>query len=683
MEILAPAGSPESLLPAVRCGADAVYLGATRFSARSGAHNFDHAALAEAVSFCHARGVKVYLALNTLARDDEIADALQVAQAACGLGIDAVIVQDLGLVRQLLQMAPSLRLHGSTQMSVHTPGGVQLLAEMGLRRVVLARELSLAEIEEIASSSPIELEVFVHGALCMSVSGQCYFSAVLGGRSGNRGQCAQTCRLPFSCPGGTGHDLSLKDLSLVDELPRLQALGIVSAKIEGRMKRPEYVAAAVTACRCSLDGVEPPAGLMEQLEAVFSRSGFTKGYYEHNLGRSMFGVRSKEDVAATPKVLGSLRSLYRAERQTVPVEMSCSIRAGKPARLEVADGQGHFAAGTGPVAVEAERVPLDAGRVREQLGKTGATPFFPRRIVVQVDSGVTLPLSSLNQLRRDVLQQLLEQRGAAIPIPISQPVFSTISPPSVEKVKRYGYFSSPAQLPQEESFFDLIFLPLETPLPLLKAALARGIPLGVELPRGMFGTEQTLFQTLCQVRELGVSHVSCGTLGGVALANRAGMPSLHGGLGLNLFNTPALEEAAALGLCDAELSFELSFPQAAALGGRLPRGLLVYGRLPLMLTRNCPLRNGAGCGDCQHRGVLTDRMGVRFPVRCRNQCSEIFNSVPLYELDQIASIPPVHFHIFRFTVENSVEIGEILQRAQIGKNPGFPATHGLYRRGVE
>lgn len=683
MEILAPAGSPEALIPAVRCGADAVYLGASRFSARGSARNFDMAALQDAVAFCHTRDVKVHLALNTLIRDDEMADALHIAKDACDLGVDALIVQDLGLVRLLHKKAPGIPLHGSTQMSVHTPGGVRLLAEMGLQRVVLARELSYPEIKEIAASSPIELEVFVHGALCMSVSGQCYFSAMLGGRSGNRGQCAQTCRLPFSCPGGTGHDLSLKDLSLVEELPALQSLGIASAKIEGRMKRPEYVAAAVTACRCTLDGTEMPPHLLDQLEAVFSRSGFTKGYYHHALGRSMFGVRSKEDVAAASKVLGSLRSLYRTERQSVPVFMSCSVSSGKPVKLQIADTKGNHAEILGPVPVLADHVSLTAERVREQLAKTGGTPFQAEKIDVSVDGFVTISLSALNQMRRDALQRLSEQRATPHPIDFAEPIFSTYSPPTVEKTKIYGYFPSAEALPQDLSLFDLVFLPLETPLPLLRSFLDQGIPLGVEIPRGMFGTEKLLLQSLCQAKDAGISHVSCGTLGGIALAKQAGVRFLHGGLGLNLFNSASLDEAAALGLDDAELSFELSYKQIAHLGGPFHRGILVYGRIPLMLTRNCPLRNGTGCETCHRQGSLTDRMGIQFPVRCRNQCSEILNAVPLYELNQIGSIPPVHFHVFRFSVENSVEIGEILHNYRDRRKPGFSATHGLYRRGVE
>ena len=319
-EVLAPAGGPEPLRAAVYAGADAVYLGGPAFGARANAQNFSREQLAEAVGFCHARGVRVHVTVNTLLKEKELPQALEFVEYLCTLPVDAVLVQDMGLFSLLRQRAPQLPLHASTQMSLHTPAGVKLLWDLGAERAVLSREMSLEEIEEVHQACPIQLESFVHGALCMSVSGQCLFSALLGGRSGNRGLCAQPCRLPFAAPGGTGHDLSLKDLSFVREIGQLKQAGVCSAKIEGRMKRPEYVAAAVSACRRAADGEEVPQALLDQLEAVFSRSGFTQGYLTGERGRAMFGVRRKEDVTqATEKVFASLRGLYRGENQRVSV----------------------------------------------------------------------------------------------------------------------------------------------------------------------------------------------------------------------------------------------------------------------------------------------------------------------------------------------------------------------------
>lgn len=404
-EILAPAGSMESLTAAVRCGADAVYIGAKRYSARASAQNFDKQELEKAVYYCHARGVKVYLALNTLLTDDEMDDAAETVKEACSLPVDAVIVQDIGLASFIRSACPSLRLHGSTQMSIHTPQGAKELYRQGFSRVVLARELSKEEIAEIAESCPIELEVFVHGALCMSVSGQCYFSSLLGGRSGNRGQCAQPCRLPFSVQGGTGHDLSLKDLSLLHHLGELRGLGVHSFKIEGRMKRPEYVAASVAAAKKAVSLGFLPYEDSKLLEQVFSRSGFTDGYYGEQLGRKMFGTRTKEDVAgAQPALLSQIRAQYKDEKQRIPVSFALQIKEGRPARLTARDLESHEACAEGALPQAALNAPLDASKCVVQLEKTGGTPFVCRDVRCDIDEGLSLPLSQINGMRREALK---------------------------------------------------------------------------------------------------------------------------------------------------------------------------------------------------------------------------------------------------------------------------------------
>ena len=413
IEVLAPAGGPEALRAAVYAGADAVYLGGPAFGARASARNFSREELREAVAFCRARGVRVHVTVNTLLRDSEVPQALGFAEFLCSLPVDAVLVQDMGLFSLLRERAPGLPLHCSTQMSLHTPAGVRLLHGLGASRVVLARELSLPEIEEIAGACPAELESFVHGALCMSVSGQCYCSALLGGRSGNRGMCAQPCRLPFSAPGGTGHDLSLKDLSFITEVRRLEKAGACSAKIEGRMKRPEYVAAAVAACRHAADGEEVPPGLLEKLEAVFSRSGFTQGYLTGRRGRAMFGVRRKEDVTgATEKVFSALRNLYRGERQRVPVILTLSV-LGDSVTVSAVDMEGRSAQASAPAGdVPA---PLPRGRARGARQKAGGPPFLVQE--AHAPEGVPLTVAGVNALRRQALETLLHLRGEKPPIP--------------------------------------------------------------------------------------------------------------------------------------------------------------------------------------------------------------------------------------------------------------------------
>ena len=389
VEVLSPAGSPESLEAAVRAGADAVYLGGNSFSARASAKNFSDDQLRQAVEYCHGRGVKVYLTVNTLLREDELPAALRFLEFACSLPVDALLVQDLGLFRMIKKAAPSLPIHASTQMSIHTPAGAKFLYEQGMERVVLARELSLSEMREIADECPVELEAFVHGALCMSVSGQCYFSALLGGRSGNRGMCAQTCRLPFSAPDGTGHDLSLRDLSMITRMEELRQAGVCSAKIEGRMKRPEYVAAATATCRQSADGLLPDPMLLADLESVFSRSGFTSGYPDGKLGVSMFGTRTKEDVTgATSSVFARLHGLYREERSRVPVQLFLSIKAGEPVSLAVQDEEDHYAQAVSDVLPEpAINRPLDQERCLAQIQKTGGTPLCVSNCKMRIGRG--------------------------------------------------------------------------------------------------------------------------------------------------------------------------------------------------------------------------------------------------------------------------------------------------------
>ncbi len=684
IEILAPAGSPESLIPAVRLGADAVYLGGSHFNARANAGNFDRQALKSAVEYCHARGVNVYLTANTLVRDDELPEAMEFLEYACSLPVDALIVQDVGLASLLHAAAPKMRLHASTQMSVHTPSAAAALYDAGFSRVVLARELSLTEIREIRAASPIELEVFVHGALCMSVSGQCYLSAMLGGRSGNRGCCAQPCRLPFSAPGGTGYDLSLKDGSAVARLPELFAAGVTSAKIEGRMKRPEYVAAAVAACRLSADGKPVPRELTEKLEAVFSRSGFTDGYLTGKRGRAMFGIRQKENVtAATGEVLSGLRQMYKEEPPRVGVDYVLRVQKGLPVRLAAGDGEGNEAAAQGQAPEPARSLPIDEERCRAQLAKTGGTPFFCRSAEISVGEGLSLPVSSLNKLRRAVLQDLEAKRAMR-----KAPAFSTISLPTVEnhtakRSPRLRARFANAEIPDCFRHFELVYIPLATPIRRIEELLSRGFPIAAEIPRGLFGHEKWALDRLREVKALGVRDVWAGNLGGVALGQQAGM-RVHGGFGLNLFNTASIEWAEDNGLTDVECSFELTLPQTAKLGGTLPRGLIVYGRLPLMLTRNCPAANSpAGCLHCKTPPFLTDRKGARFPLQCTGGCTEILNSVPLSLAGRISEIQNIDFFVFRFSVENSVETEENYLAFHNGKQPEDPFTRGLYYRGVD
>ena len=690
MEVLAPAGSPESLTAALRAGADAAYLGASQFSARAGAKNFSREDLRLAVEASHARGAKIYLAINTLLFEPELEAALELAQFACTLPVDAVLVQDMGLFRLLRERCPELRLHASTQTSVHTAAGARALFEAGFTRLVLARELSLAEIKEIHDACPIELEAFVHGALCMSVSGQCYFSAVLGSRSGNRGMCAQPCRLPFTAQGGTGHDLSLKDLSMIERIGDLADAGVVCAKIEGRLKRPEYVAGAARACRLAADGQPVPPELMRNLSAVFSRSGFTTGYPDSALGRGMFGVRSKEDVVgATGNVLSDLKKLYSSESEKFLVDFTLKIKYNKPTLLIACDREGHSVHVQGNIPEAAENRPVEEKRCAEQLSKTGGTIFRIGEISCEIDPGLSVPVSELNRLRREALETLERARAEREPVPFAALPLPEFPPHRAEGLRLRASFPG-FELPDAAKNYDLVFVPCMGKPEKLSELLAAGFPVGVDLPRGLFGMENAVHKQLRAAKEAGVRHARAGTLDGVRIALEEGL-TVHGGFSLNIANSSALEWYRRLGLADAELSFELTLTQIARIGGEFSRGLAVYGRLPLMLTRNCPAANSPkGCLHCNKAlPELTDRRGIKFPVRCFGACSEVLNSVPLFLADRISEVRNADFGTLLFTDESPEEAAKIIEtyRAALRGEPvarkesGF--TRGLYSRGIE
>ena len=683
-EVLAPAGSPESLAAAVRAGADAVYLGGGRFSARAGAKNFSAEDLKAAVAYCHARGVKVYLAVNTVLLEHELPEAAAFVREVCALPVDAVLTQDMGLVRVLRKCAPDLPLHASTQMSVHTSCGARALWEAGFRRAVLARELSLPEIARIHAACPIELEAFVHGALCMSVSGQCYFSSVLGSRSGNRGMCAQPCRLPFSAPGGTGHDLSLKDLSMIPRLRELEDAGVCSAKIEGRLKRPEYVAAAARACRLAADGKPVPPGLLRDLGAIFSRSGFTTGYPDGKRGREMFGIRTREDAAETTQsVLRDLKNLYRGEFSNIPVDFTVKIKYNKPITGIAADREGHSARVEGPVPEPARNRPLDQARCAEQMKKTGGTPFFAASVSCEADEGLTVPVADLNALRRAALAELEKMRAERPAVPF---VSSGISAPErhVPEPFRLRARFTGGSLPEEAKQCELCYLPFHTSPKRLRELRDAGFPIALEIPRGLFGMEDAVRGKLLEASRAGVTDVWAGTLDGAQLGKECGF-AVHGGFSLNVTNTQALEWYREFGLRDLELSFELTLRQAAHIGGALPRGLLLYGRLPLMLCRCCPAANApGGCRHCETAPELTDRRGIKFPVQCTGACSEVLNSVPLSLADRRDDVKNMDFGLLRFTTETPAEAGRII-REYTGEAPRQREniTRGLYFRGIE
>ncbi|MBQ8175873.1 MAG: U32 family peptidase [Oscillospiraceae bacterium] len=404
IEILAPCGGEDCLPAALNTGADAVYLGVTAFSARKNAKNFTFEQLDEALYQCRLSGVKVYVAMNTLIFDDELDEAVKTARILYEKGIDALIVQDMGFVRRLKKEVPDLTLHASTQMTVTSASGAEFARKQGFERVVLAREMSLREIEKVVRNVDIETEVFVHGALCVCVSGQCLMSAMYGGRSGNRGMCAQPCRLDFSCDG-RHNVLSLKDLSIIEHLRELDRIGVTSAKIEGRMKRPEYVAAAVTACREALSGNMPN---LEQLRSVFSRSGFTQSYYDGSI-KDMQGIRTKDDVESSAAVLKEIRQLYDKPYKRHKVDIALEIHNSKPVTAAVKCGDIAFAYDGGVIPETARNRSLTAEDVCERMGKLGGTVFEAGKITCSIDEGLMIPASEINRFRREIIEIITEK----------------------------------------------------------------------------------------------------------------------------------------------------------------------------------------------------------------------------------------------------------------------------------
>lgn len=673
-EILAPCGSFPALLAAIRCGADAVYLGFGAFNARRNAANFNDEEASEALKLCRLHGVRAHITLNTLVSDDELKDFAESLKRTCREAADALILQDLGAIRLARTICPELSRHASTQMTVGTPAGLSLLAERGFSRAVLPRELTKSEIAELSENAPLELEAFVHGALCMCVSGQCLLSAMLGSRSGNRGLCAQPCRLPFSANGGTGHDLSLKDLSLIEKLPELAKLGVCSFKIEGRMKRPEYVAAAVTACREALADAYNDTRKAD-LEALFSRSGFTDGYFENHRGKAMFGTRKKENVtSATTALLKSYEKLYEKESAVRPVRFEFSAQINAAPRL-VAACDGHSVTVLSETLCEpAKTRPLTQEVVEKQLQKCGGTVFFVKEIQCHIDDNIALPLSELNALRRKALDALTEALSAPKPYKINDIPLPDAFPAHKAGTKKWYFRFRDANAVPNDLQFDRLFLPLSTP----KQTLAKHHA-GVYLPRGLFGSQKQILKAL---QESGAPYALCDTLDAVAIAKAAGV-EIVGGPFLNLFNTLALKEAEEIGASEATVSYELTVNQINRLGCTLPRGVCVYGRTPLMLTRNCPIKNGMTCAQCGRKQSITDRKGIAFPVRCENGFSEIFNSRPTCLSDRLGEIQNVDFYLLDFTTESKEECRQIIEDYRRHAPSAGAYTRGLYYRGVE
>ncbi len=697
-ELLSPAGSPEALRAAVQNGAGAVYLGWGDFNARRNARNFSDEEFADALSYCHLRGVRVFLTLNTLLTDRELPRALETARKACRLGVDAVLVQDWGLLDLLRQALPDLPLHASTQMSIFTSGGANEVASDGCERVVLARECSREDTEAICAACPAEIEIFAHGALCMCYSGQCAMSAVVGGRSGNRGTCAQPCRLPYGVdePAANRYPLSLKDNSLAQDLSGIR--DVACLKLEGRMKRPEYVAVVTGIYARLLEENRSPTPAEErELELAFSRSGFTDAYWRGRRGVEMFGTRP-ENAPEPRELFERAKATYEKDsRRTVPVRFACTIQPHAPCVLTVDDGTRAVTV-TGPAPEAARTRALTAEEVAERLGKTGGTAFHCAGAAVEVGEGLSLPASAINALRREALASLAEARCAPplrreAEVPPLQKAECAQERPALTVSLTHAAQLTPALLEEAPA---RIYLPLEllADLPHLPEADTQWCAI---LPRVWRDRDEAdLRRRLEKARELGIDGVLVGNIGHLPLTRGLGL-SLYGDFGLNVYNSRSLDYLRRKGLASACLSFELRFSQIRDLKKLLPAEALVYGRLPLMITENCLVQNQEGCGlsaagplvpagaPCRESHALHDRTGAAFPLLpAFGHRTEVQNSRPLWLADRETwKRLGLAFARLRFTTERPEACVEILRAYRTGGAPPEIFTRGLYERGVE
>ncbi len=688
-EVLAPCGGPDSLFAALNSGADAVYVGMKSFSARKNAGNFSDEELKEAVTECHKRGVSLYVTLNTLVYDSELDELAKCIKTCAELGVNGLIIQDLGVMSLAKKICPELPLHASTQMTLNSVCGVSAAKKLGFSRVVIGRELSGSEIEIIAENTSTQLEMFVHGALCVCVSGQCYMSSLFGGRSGNRGLCAQPCRLDFTY-GDRHNVLSLKDQSLIPRLPELPR-GVFSFKIEGRMKRPEYVACAVDACRKSLAGKPYD---MERLSGIFSRGGLTEGYFDGSMA-DMNGIRGKDDVENSAKAMKGIKELYKAEYPSFFIDLRITIKRGQNVSMSAAvksavNSGGYFSIHTiwsDLVPEEAKGAPITAEAVCERMSKLGGTMFVPGKIEAEVDERLYISAAALNALRREICESFSKSilAGNTREYKLCEYVLPKKPASRTENTVFYrAEVSTAEQLRQAlELDFDLIYAPMF----LLDENTPNKKKIAVIPPLILSDCEEECKQRLEELREMGFNKGLAHTLAHAELLRKCDFNVL-GGFRMNVLNSLAAKACSDLGFWDVTLSIEGTAAALAGISSPRPAGIIAYGRLPLMLTRRCPIADGKpcgrksavsggeGCGEC-----IKDRQGNDIPVLCGGNSVELLNPDTLVMSDKPDVLRKFDFAVLRFTTEK--DVGAVLKMYKSASKSDGKLTRGLYFRGAE
>ncbi len=691
IEILSPAGSFEALKSAVDSGADAVYFGGKAFSARKNAVNLSDEEIKEAVSYAHLRGAKLYAAVNTLVFDSELEPAYNFIRFCYEAGVDALIIQDLGLVRLVKKYFPDFPLHASTQMTIHNLSGALAAQKNGFKRVVLSREISLDEIRHIADNTDIELEVFVHGALCMSYSGQCLMSSFLGGRSGNRGACAQPCRLPYTLLDKNNKEispkekylLSLKDMCLIDYIADLKNAGVTSLKIEGRMKSAAYVSAVTGIYNKYRSGGKVSKEDMSLLQNIFSRGAFTDSYLKGENGRHMLSFEKNHDdifSSATDEVIEDAKSLASLNRKSY-IDAVFTMKMGEPVCFEARYmGKSFFAVGE-TVAREASNMPVDAQRIEQQLKKLGSTVLDYQSLKVNAEDGLYIPIKEINSVRRKVCDEIeaLILGGGRV---YKGEDFSM--PPRVRTDKiNPSYSASVLSKAQADKCYELGFERIYIPYALYlkhkeefdKDADIYSVKLAPINHDRLKRDYSNIALESCLVTNIGQTEL---------------LPEgikKYGDYRLNACNSLATRQLSAMGLKSICLSAEMTITQMQPLYPSISAEILVYGRTALMTVKNCLVKSSLEkCGCSDELYYLRDRKNICFPVECiKGECINIiYNSAPIYMADRLKELQRINasFYRFDFTDESPDKIENIVASYEKGNKSKEFFTRGHYYNGI-
>jgi len=666
-ELLAPAGSMEALKHAVLSGADAIYLGGSLFNARASAVNFNDDQLKTAVDYCHLRKVKVYVTVNILISDREFDQLDTFIRKINEIGVDAVIVQDIGVAMYIKKIAPDLRLHASTQMTVYDVEGAKFLKNLGFERVVLARELSSEKIREISQNAGIETEIFIHGAMCLCYSGQCLMSGIIGGRSGNRGKCAQPCRLQYRVENKKGFLLSLKDMCLIKHLKEIESYGVTSLKIEGRMKGPEYVGTVVSIYRKYLNNeADVSKEDYGRLEKVFYRGGFSDGYFMNKKGSDMFCHTKPDNPYLRQEASYTLSENYKKTN----IYMYFNGQVGESIKLTAVDEYGNTAEYVSQNVLElAKNSSATPDKIKENLSKLGDTVFNAENIEINIDENVFIPSSEINKARRDVTAKLEE----------------LIINSYKRTDKNIKYNNNSSSITKDE--FELsVYISDKKQLEAIRKTDCKRIYVPIELGDFKDGevivlpriTPDSLEKTL---KEIPNNEVLVRNIGQLNIAKRCNK-KIQLDFTMNVFNKYSCEFYKNMNIDTITVSTELTLKQIKPLSDVVKCEAIIYGKLPMMITENCMIKTSVGC---KHGGYIYDRTNEGFLIKCLPECrNEIYNSKPIIMSDKLDDIKyaDIKYGRLNFVDEDAEECVEIYNAYKNGKSINYEFTRGKFYKGV-